>query len=71
MESFGGVVYLFNPNQAVLHVKVMADGSYLNAWGAYTRITRGGNAAEDIDAIRFLMSSGNIDEGTFALYGIK
>jgi len=29
------------------------------------------NTAADIDAIRFLMSSGNISTGTFKLYGIK
>jgi hypothetical protein len=28
-------------------------------------------ATEDTDAVRFLMSSGNIASGTFRLYGIR
>ena len=29
------------------------------------------NTTSDIDAVQFTMSSGNIDAGTFKLYGIK
>jgi phage baseplate assembly protein gpV len=47
-------------------------GGYINTGGASIAINGTGNrtVAQDTDAIRFLMSSGNIASGTYAVYGI-
>jgi hypothetical protein len=45
--------------------KVFTDGTMINVTGAGQR-----ESAADVDAIRFLMSSGNITSGEFRLYGI-
>ena len=70
-ELYSAVVYLSNPSGAQ-HFQV----SYTYAARASAAELEVGNgmgqrlAAADVDAIRFLMSSGNISSGTFTLYGI-
>ena len=43
-----------------------ASGQYLNHFGGGTY-----KVAEKIDAIRLIMSGGNIDAGQYKLFGIK
>lgn len=72
-EDLDGEVTLFNPVGTTFHKKVEFNATYVAASGALS-ITKGSGrraATADVDAIRFVMSSGNIAAGTFALYGIK
>jgi hypothetical protein len=73
LEDLSGIVYLFNPAGAVKTKKILYDIAYNNGAGAIIRKAGAASriAAADIDAIRFLMSSGNITSGTFTLYGLK
>lgn len=70
-EKTSGIVYLHNPQGttgAVLtwHVNGMSPSNLAqNMIGCGIRM-----ASADVDAIRFLFSSGNIASGTFTLYGI-
>lgn len=47
----------------------LESGSSVNVKGGFSGAYRGGTSA--VNALRFLMSSGNISTGTFYLYGIK
>lgn len=70
-EQSNAVIYLYNPagtKYFVVGIKsetINASGNLNSFTGSGTRLT-----AADVDAIRFLMSSGNISSGTFTLYGI-
>ena len=44
---------------------------YSPTWSINSFIAGYANTTSAIDAIQFKMSSGNIDAGTFKLYGIK
>lgn len=72
LEDLSGIVYLFNPAGTVKSKKIIYDTVYNNPAGAIVRKAGAASrlAAADIDAIRFLMSSGNISSGTFTLYGL-
>lgn len=71
-EQYSGEIIIFNPSaanycQAYCHgIYVNADANYFATWGGGIRL-----AAADVDAIRFLLSSGNITSGEFRLYGIR
>jgi hypothetical protein len=72
-ESVSGSLTLFNPSSTT-YVKHFI--SVNNAYGAgvasvNTFIAGYFNTTSAINAIRFNMSSGNIDDGTIYLYGIK
>jgi len=66
------LVDIANPNVAnAIFTKVL--GSYYNTVGsAYVTVSGGGiyTPAQDVDAIRIIMSSGNITSGIFKLYGM-
>jgi hypothetical protein len=72
-ESSSGTLLLFNP-ASTTYVK-----HYLSNLNRYSGITYSvndisagyGNTTSAVNAIRFQMSSGNIDAGTIKLYGIK
>jgi hypothetical protein len=71
--GFNGWVYLWKPSDATYFSASYSgngvDGDsqiYVVDQGMGRRLT-----AADVDAVRFLMSSGNITSGTFRLYGIK
>ena len=72
-ECCSGEMFLFNPSSTtfVKHfISRTASYSYQNY--AYDWNTAGYcNVTTAIDAVQFSMSSGNIDAGTFKLYGIK
>ena len=70
-KKLSGVLYLFNPS-ASKFTFVISQGFYSSAYPDYTQKHIGGYRLDDtaVDAIRFLMSSGNIDSGIFTLYGV-
>ena len=72
-QSISGSLHLFNPSSTIF-VKHYISNVNTAHNANYTRndYTGGyGNTVSAINAIRFKMSSGNIDSGTIKLYGIK
>ena len=72
-SSYSGEMYLFNPSSSVFVKHFMIVG---NSMGTTPRSIQDffagyGNTTSPIDAVKFLMGSGNIDSGTIKLYGIK
>jgi len=71
-SSINGQLHLFNPSSTtfVKHfISTVID--YANGSSAMTCFASGyGNTTSAVDAIQFKMSSGNIDSGTFKLYGV-
>ena len=72
-ESCSGSMYLFNPSSTTFvkhfmsNVDFYQDSNYqMNSYMAGY-----GNTTSAVNAIRFQMSSGNIDAGTIYMYGIK
>ena len=71
--SCSGQMILFNPSSSVFvkHFITVGNsmatdpGSYHDFFGGYI------NTTSPVDAVRFNMSTGNIDSGTIKLYGIK
>jgi len=71
-ECASGTLHLFNPSSTTF-VK-----HFISKFNCYTNINRSlnsfvagyGNTTNSVDAIRFQMSSGNIDAGDICLYGI-
>jgi hypothetical protein len=72
-ESLSGQVIIYNPANSAQHTKAVGDFISPNSSGQSMRVTVSGRrlATQDTDGIRFLISSGNITSGTFALYGIR
>ena len=72
-ESAGGTLHLFNPSSTTFAKHFISRvHSYHQSDIAYTMFVAGyGNTTSSIDAVNFVMSSGNIDFGTIKLYGIK
>jgi hypothetical protein len=72
-QNFSGTLHLFNPSSTTFVKHFIANGN--NAQPSdYSQqgLTAGyGNTTSAVNAIRFQMSSGNIDAGTIYLYGIK
>jgi hypothetical protein len=70
-KATGGIVYIYRPSAAAYcqvnwMLNSYTDGLFLDQqYGGGVRL-----AAADVDAIRFLMSSGNIAAGQFDLYGL-
>ena len=72
-ESSSGTMTLFNPSSTTFVKHFMTD---INTYGqdnsSYRNLVAGyGNTTSAVNAIRFQMSSGNIDAGKIKLYGIK
>jgi hypothetical protein len=72
-RSWNGEVTIYNPTGSSVNKVVKVDSIYTTSAGTVRRLVGGGArvVTADIDAIRFLMSSGNIASDTFALYGIR
>ena len=71
-ESLSGYLHLFNPSSDVF-VKHFIATTNFNSESDYqvnSYIAGYGNTISPINAIRFAMSSGNIDAGDICLYGI-
>jgi hypothetical protein len=72
-QTTSGTLTLFNPSSSVF-VKhfISRFSNYEEANRIFDCFSAGyGNTTSSINAVRFQMSSGNIDSGTIKLYGIK
>ena len=72
-ENLAGILTLFNPSSTT-YVKHFISTSQINTFNDYSTETfMAGyfNTTSAINAIRFQMSSGNIDDGIIKLYGVK
>lgn len=71
-EAYSGEITIFNPSDAH-HCRITFMG-FTRINDATHYFTNGGGvrlAVADVDAIRFLMASGNIASGKFTLYGLR
>jgi hypothetical protein len=71
--SYNATLQLFNPASTtyVKHFIVNAVTTNSNDYNIHQFIAGYGNTTSAINAIQFKMSSGNIDDGTILMYGIK
>ena len=72
-QSVSGELLLFNPSSTtfVKHFMSKNTCSIQNDYNLSTLVAGYGNTTSAVNAIRFQMSSGNIDAGTIYMYGIK
>ena len=72
-ESASGEMYLFSPSSDtfVKHFIVRTNTYYASNWSIESFTAGYGNTTNPIDAVKFVMSSGNIDAGTIKMYGIS
>lgn len=70
--GLSGLVYFYKPSATSYFLVSAWASSWANDDKLVTMMGGGlRQTAADVDAVRFLMSSGNITSGTFRLYGIK
>jgi len=72
-QSISGNMFLFAPSSTTFVKHYMTRTNSYNGSDISTDAYTAGyiNDTNDIDAVKFLFSSGNIDAGTIKLYGIK
>ena len=72
-ESFNGVLYLYNFNNASEYSFITVEQSTRNQAGNLYALTGGGTltVSQATDGIQFYLDTGNISSGTFTLYGLK
>ena len=72
-QSVSGELWLFNPSSTtfVKHFMIRSNQAHYANATLDANIAGYGNTTSAVDAIQFKMASGNIDAGTFKLYGIK
>ena len=72
-EVDNGILYLFNFNNASEYSFITVEETLFSSAETHSGNQGGGvlTVAQSCDGIQFLMSSGNIDGGTFKLYGLK
>jgi len=72
-SNANGSLLLFNPSSTtfVKHFISRGNGMYNGNYQSDCLAAGYGNTTSAVDAIRFQMTSGNIDAGTIKLYGIK
>ena len=72
-QNCSGTLYLFNPSSStfVKHYLSTVSAYKPDDFGICLRVGGYANTTSAINAIRFKMSSGNIDAGTIKMYGIK
>ena len=72
-ESGSGFLYLFSPSSStyVKHFMTRTNHYEHNNVSIDVMVGGYGNTTNPIDAIKFSMSSGNIDAGTIRMYGIQ
>ena len=72
-QSTSGELYLFNPSSTTFVKHFMSNFNFSNGsnYSMNTYCAGYFNDTDDITAIQFKSSSGNIDAGTIKLYGIK
>ena len=72
-QSASGELFLFNPSSTTFVKHFMSTTNQYDRAdiSVNPRMAGYGNTTSSINAVRFQMSSGNIDAGTIKLYGIK
>jgi hypothetical protein len=72
-ESVSGSLTLFNPSSTtyVKHFIATVNEYNQNDYNQNAYVAGYGNTTSAVNAIQFKMSSGNIDDGTILMYGIK
>ena len=71
-DAGSGTLTLFNPSSTTFVKHFISDGNSANNTYSQRELVAGYfNTTSAIDAVQFKMASGNIDSGTFKLYGIK
>ena len=72
-RGLSGELFLYNPSNTTFVKHFMARCQFYEASDASVEHHTSGyfNTTSAIDEIQFRMASGNIDDGTFKLYGIK
>ena len=72
-ENLSGTMQIFNPSSTtyVKHFITRANYAYFDEGSFDVNIAGYGNTTSAVNAIRFQMSSGNIADGIFKLYGVK
>ena len=72
-QSTNGSIMIFNPSSTTFQKHFIARMTYNHQNDRVMDAYIGGycNVTAAIDAVQFKMDSGNIDSGTFKLYGIK
>jgi len=72
-QNVVGTIQLFNPSSTtyVKHFIATVNNSTYDDQSVETFIAGYGNTTSAINAVRFQMSSGNIADGIFKLYGVK
>jgi len=72
-ESLSGCLHLFNPSSTtfVKHFLATINEYQDNDRSSKSFISGYGNTTSAVDAIKFQMSSGNIDSGDILLYGVN
>jgi hypothetical protein len=70
-ESGSGTFHLFDPSNTTFVKHFIARGTRLgNAYASDYFVAGYGNTTSAINAVRFNMSSGNVDSGTIDMYGV-
>ncbi len=71
-QCVSGELHLFDPSSTTFVKHFIASSNNYNASNYSTRLETAGyiNTTSAIDEIQFKFSSGNIDSGTFKLYGV-
>mgnify|MGYP003136490812 CR=1 FL=1 len=72
-ESFSATIYLYNPSGTTFYKNIDVDAVVMNASGHVIMNRSANNYNETVayTGISFFFDSGNIDAGTFKLYGIS
>jgi len=72
-QNGGGYLHLFNPSSTtfVKHFICVTNHNQHNDYNNNGFLAGYGNTTNSIDAIKFQMSSGNIDSGDILLYGVN
>ena len=72
-SSISGKLLLFNPSSTTFVKHFISNTQHMhgNAYSVNPFVSGYGNTVSTVNAIRFQMSSGNIDAGKIKLYGIK
>jgi hypothetical protein len=72
-QNAGGSLTLFNPSSTTYVKHFIANTSFLQGsdYCINSYIAGYGNTTSAVNAVRFQMSSGNIDDGIIKLYGVK
>ena len=73
-EQNNGIAYIFNANNSSEYTFITQETVYLNPFSGGLNGSQGGGvftSASAVDGINIFFSTGNIDSGTFTLYGLK